>query len=178
MSAALGPIDAAALQPLMAAFQTLRTWQQRLSAASSTPNSNGHAATAAPQANGHTAAASQLDEFGADLTVHTSRLAEDPDAAVLAMCGVSPGSPTGASRCSLAALPAFGTPRKRTTTMRLSRHAGGGRSIAIRCSCLHISAVSAIEVCDDVSVELPSLCLSMPAEYLLLTGKRRGSSQA
>jgi len=99
LSAALGPFDAAALQPLMAAFQTLRTWQQRLGAPSGTPNSNGHAAPS--QANGHTDAAAQPNEFGADLTVHTSRLADDPDAAVLAMCGVSPGSPTGVDRCVL-----------------------------------------------------------------------------
>ena len=84
----------------MAAFQTLRTWQQRLGAASGTTSSNGHAA-APSRANGHAAVAAQPDEFGADLTVHTCRLADDPDAAVLAMCGVPPGSPTGADRCGL-----------------------------------------------------------------------------
>ena len=97
-------MDEAALQPLTAAFQTLRTWQQRLNVAARTPSSNGHAMAPEPQPNGANAAdfvvgVSSGGEFGADLAIHTSRLAADPDAAVLAMCGVSPGSPTGADRC-------------------------------------------------------------------------------
>ena len=102
LAAALGPLDEASLQPVLSAFDALRSWQRQLKVATAPEAKHGDVGASSTQ-NGHANGAHparSAGEFGADLIIHTSRLAGDPDAAVLAMCGVSPGSPTAADRCS------------------------------------------------------------------------------
>ena len=120
----LGLLEESALQDVLGCAETLRTWHQKLI---SNPESSSAAATSAAAAVaaitgsipralpvksargtvavGKASEVSAGGEFGADILIHAARLAGDPDAAVLAMCGSVPGSDVSGERCGAEASP-------------------------------------------------------------------------
>lgn len=111
LSTLLGVLEEAALPDVLHFAEAMRSWHLKLcppAAQPATPSAAAAAAAAAlrgtparPSAKappGAAAAGAAGDtrgsggEFGADLVVHAARLAGDPDAAVLAMCGELPGT--------------------------------------------------------------------------------------
>lgn len=116
LSSLLGVLEESALQDVLARAEVLRAWNQKLNPTSEPSPASAIAAAAAaaaalgPQAStakpvrvkGAVVGASggsARGEFGADLVIHAARLAGDPDAAVLAMCGALPGSDSFSDRC-------------------------------------------------------------------------------